>query len=284
MSDGTSIRGIEDTAHWAAYYRALETRRDDALFRDPHAERLAGQRGAEIARTMRITDRNAWSWSMRTHLFDSFLRDELERGADLVINLAAGLDARPYRLDLPDRLRWVEIDLDAPFDFKESVLAAESPRCQLERVRLDLSERETRRKELEGLCAGAQHAVILSEGFVSYLDELAVSELCEDLLALAPVQSWIVDLMSPQLLKMLAKKGLKKLDDSGTPLRFAPQDGPGFFEKRGWAVARSQSLLHTAAEHKRLPFLMKLFAYVPDTKGREPSKPWGGVCLFRREQ
>ncbi len=34
-------------------------------------------------------------------------------GIDGVVNLAAGLDARPYRLQLPRTLRWIEVDLPA---------------------------------------------------------------------------------------------------------------------------------------------------------------------------
>lgn len=47
--DELPIRDISDTARWAAVYRARESQRQDALFRDPFAERLAGQRGEEIA-------------------------------------------------------------------------------------------------------------------------------------------------------------------------------------------------------------------------------------------
>ena len=43
------FRDISDTALWAAVFRARETERDDALFRDPLAKRLAGTRGAQIA-------------------------------------------------------------------------------------------------------------------------------------------------------------------------------------------------------------------------------------------
>jgi hypothetical protein len=38
-----AIQHISDTARWAAVYRARETERNDALFRDPFARRLAGE-------------------------------------------------------------------------------------------------------------------------------------------------------------------------------------------------------------------------------------------------
>src|SRR5947209_7546262 len=97
----THIRNISDTARWAAVYRAFETDRPDALFRDPFARRLAGSRGEQIAASMPFSGKNTWSWVMRTWLFDHFITQQIAGGADMVINLAAGLDARPYRMDLP---------------------------------------------------------------------------------------------------------------------------------------------------------------------------------------
>ena len=58
----------------------------------------------------------------------------------MVINLAAGLDSRPYRIQLHTSLRWIEIDLPAMLNYKQEVLADERPLCALERVPLDLKD------------------------------------------------------------------------------------------------------------------------------------------------
>src|SRR6202521_2424018 len=135
-----SVRGVSDTARWVAYFRALETRRPDALFRDPYAERLAGAHGFQIANTLPDGNKHEWAWVARTYLFDQFLSRAIQDGADLVVNLAAGLDARPYRMHLPNTLQWVEVDLPEIVAYKEEILADEKPRCRLERISLDLSE------------------------------------------------------------------------------------------------------------------------------------------------
>src|SRR5262245_31411359 len=103
-----ALRDISDTARWMAVYRARETERPDAHFRDPFARRLAGERGERIADSIPSSNRYSWSFVTRTVLFDRFISEEVARGADLVLDLAAGLDARPYRLDLPASLPWVE--------------------------------------------------------------------------------------------------------------------------------------------------------------------------------
>ena len=67
------LRNISDTARCAAMYRARETDRPDAVFRDPFARRLAGSRGQEIADSMPFSERQSWAWVARTYLFDEFI-------------------------------------------------------------------------------------------------------------------------------------------------------------------------------------------------------------------
>ena len=105
------IRNISDTARWVAIYRAQESERPDAVFNDPFARRLAGDRGQQIANALEFTTKNSWSFVARTFLFDEFILSHISQGYDTVINLASGLDARPYRMPLPSSLRWVEVDL-----------------------------------------------------------------------------------------------------------------------------------------------------------------------------
>ena len=103
------IRNISDTARWMAVYRARETRRPDAVFRDPFAKALAGERGEQIAKSVGFGEENDWPFVARTYLFDQVIKAQVAAGADLVLNLAAGLDTRPYRMELPASLRWVEV-------------------------------------------------------------------------------------------------------------------------------------------------------------------------------
>jgi methyltransferase (TIGR00027 family) len=101
-----SIEHISDTARWVAVYRAMESERPDAIFRDPYARRLAGAHGEEIVQTMKRGRAMAWAMIVRTAVFDEIILETIARERiDLVVNLAAGLDARPWRLSLPASLR-----------------------------------------------------------------------------------------------------------------------------------------------------------------------------------
>src|SRR5262245_3777352 len=96
------IEHISDTARWVAVYRAMETERRDAIFRDPYARRLAGPRGEEIVRDMPNSGASAASVIVRTAVFDEIIGKAVTDGnVDLIVNLAAGLDTRPWRLPLP---------------------------------------------------------------------------------------------------------------------------------------------------------------------------------------
>ena len=214
QTDG-SIRHISDTARWSAVYRARETERQNPLFRDPFARRLAGERGEQIAATMPFSDRNTWSWVVRTYLYDQLISDHVSQGGDMVINLAAGLDARPYRMALPTSLRWVEIDLPEILAYKQHVLAAEKPACAVERVALDVSDAASRRALFGRLGREAGKALIVAEGFLIYLTAEQVGALAEDLAVPASFQKWIVDLASPGLLRILRKNVGAQLVEGG---------------------------------------------------------------------
>ena len=276
------IRNISDTACWAAMYRARETGRPDALFRDPFARRLAGQRGEQIADTMPDSNRHTWAWVTRTYLFDQFITGQVQQGVDLVLNLAAGLDARPYRMPLPGALRWVEVDLPEMIAYKEDLLRDEKPACALERVRLDLADVGARRDLFRQLGGSARRAVVITEGLLIYLAPDEVGALAEDLAAPPGFQRWVLELASPGLLRLLQRSIGGPLSQAGAPLKFGPEEGPGFFTKHGWQPLEVRGILKTAARLKRLSLGMRLLALLPESAGRRGSRPWSGVCLLGR--
>jgi O-methyltransferase involved in polyketide biosynthesis len=268
------IRNISDTALWAAVYRARESERPDAIVKDPLARRLAGARGEQIADAFPFGDRHAWTWVTRTYLFDGYIREQVKEGADMVVNLAAGLDTRPYRMDLPSSLLWVEVDLPDLLDYKEEVLTSESPRCRLERVRLDLSNRDARRALFRELGARAKKALIVTEGLIIYLTAEQVGELARDL---------ALDLASPGLLRLLQRELQPRLTEGGAKMQFGPKEGPLFFLPYGWKPLEVRALLKTAARLRRLSLFMRLLALLPASNGEQGSRPWSGICLFARE-
>ncbi|MGB0036318.1 MAG: SAM-dependent methyltransferase [Candidatus Acidiferrales bacterium] len=277
------IRNISDTARWAAIYRARETERPDAVFRDPFARCLAGPRGEHIADSLPGSANASWAWVARTYLFDQFIFEQLQQGVEMVVNLAAGLDARPYRMSLPSSLQWIEVDLPEILAYKEQILGSEKPACALERVRLDLSDVAARRELFARLGGESKKALILAEGLLIYLTADEVGSLARDLAGPASFQRWILEVVSPGLLRMLQKQLGKALNQAGAPLKFGPKEGPGFFIPYGWKAVAVRSPLKAAAKLKRLTFWLKLISMLPDSTGKQGSRPWSGICLVEKQ-
>jgi methyltransferase (TIGR00027 family) len=275
------IRNISDTARWMAVYRARESERPDAVFTDPFARALAGEVGERIAGSMR-DDHMEWAVVARTHAFDRAVAAEVAAGADLVVSLAAGLDTRPYRLALPPTLRWVEVDLPEILEYKNQVLADATPACHLRRVALDLSNHDARRGLFRDLAGQGTRAIALAEGLLIYLMADEVGALARDLAEAPIVDRWVVDIVSPELMKMLNERAGALVRQAGAPFLFAPADGPAFFEAHGWQVLGVRSLLKTAAALHRLPVFLRMMAMLPEGPRPYQSRPWSGVCVLGR--
>jgi len=108
------------TAKMCAGSRYLESQRRDALFVDPLASKLAGPEGLQ-------QPMGDWIMVPRTRFGDDFITEHYTkpRGVRQLVLLGAGMDARAYRLRLPE-LKVFEVDLPILFQDKEPLLEAET--------------------------------------------------------------------------------------------------------------------------------------------------------------
>jgi methyltransferase (TIGR00027 family) len=267
MSGTGHISHVSDTARWTALHRATESARPDALFRDPLAERLAGEHGRDIvARTPR-TSRNGWWLVARTKIIDDVITRSIAEGCDRVLNLAAGLDTRPYRLDLPSDFTWVEADLPQLLKEKTELLADQTPRCRLTRTAVDLADPRAREAFLNDALNGATKALVLTEGLLMYLEDRDVAALSEAITR-PEITWWMLDFAVPGLKKMMNKKMAGMLQNA--PFKFAPENGLAYFEDLGWRVVEVESLFVAARRFRRLPLSMRSIAWLPQPDPRHP--------------
>ena len=274
------VENISDTARWVAFFRAEESKRPDAVFHDRFARRLAGEKGEQIANAIEFSRKNSWSFVARTYLFDEFIKLHVEQGYDMIVNLAAGLDARAYRMQLPKTLKWIDVDLPAMITYKNEVLKNEKPNCELRSIALDLADRKARLELFQQLNKECKKALVVTEGLMIYLTYEQAAELSMDLSAQNHFHRWIFDLASPALLEMAKKEMGPALKESGATFQFAPEEGEEFFEKYGWRHIESKSKLKTAAMLNRLDDEMKTYAANPEPPGPRRPFPWSGDCLF----
>ena len=281
-----TIDNVSDTAHWVAFYRALESERPDALFHDRHARTLAGPRGEAIARGMQGGLQGGWPIVVRTRIMDDVIEGLAGRGEiDTVLNLAAGLDTRPYRLKLPKELRWIEVDLPGVIDFKRGVLATDVPVCALESVTIDLADVPARRALFARVGAAGRRVLVVSEGLLIYLAPEAVAALADDLSAQPGMERWLIDLASPALLKMIEKTWGKRVAAGGAPFKFGPVEGVAFFAPHGFREEAFHSIWEGALRWNRKPpmaWLWRIMGIFASAKKKEEIKRFSGVALLRR--
>jgi methyltransferase (TIGR00027 family) len=278
MSGTGHITNVSDTARWTALHRATESARPDALFHDPLAERLAGEKGRSIVATIPRLRRNGWWLVARTKIIDDVIAQSIADGCDRVLNLAAGLDTRPYRLDLPSDFTWVEADLPQLLKEKAELLADQTARCRLTRTPVDLAEPTAREAFLNDALSGATKALVLTEGLLMYLEDSDVVAL-SDAITRPEVTWWMLDFAFPGL-----KKNMNKRADmlQNAPFKFAPENGLAFFENLGWRVVEEQSLFVAAHRFRRLPLLMRSIAWLPQPDPRHPgrARPGSATALL----
>lgn len=282
------ITSVSDTARWVAMYRAMESERPDALFRDPFARRLAGPAGEQILAGMPQGRRWAWPMIVRTAVMDEIImRLVTEQGVDTVLNLAAGLDARPYRLDLPSRLRWVDVDLEGILSYKESSLAGERPRCGVEFVRTDLTAHTARRALFQRVGAAAKRALVIAEGLLVYLTPEDVMSLARDLSEQPAFRWWLIDLGSPALQQFLSRTWGHQLRAGNAPMLFFPEEGTAFFAPAGWGEAEYLAIFDEALRLGRAPkmaWLWRLLGLFASKKRRAQFKRFSGIVLLENRR
>jgi methyltransferase (TIGR00027 family) len=279
------IEHVSDTARWVAVYRAMESERPDALFRDPFARRLAGEKGARIVAELKQGQGMAWAMIVRTAVMDEMILQRVREGADLVVNLAAGLDARPWRMALPTSLRWVDVDLPGILDYKTEALRGEVPVCEYEAVAADLSQPSVREALLARLGEDARDALVITEGLLVYLDAEQVAGLARDLHAAPGFRWWLTDLASPMLMELMQKMWGRTAQAGNAAFRFAPAEGTDFFRPFGWREAEFRSALeeaHRLRREMRMMWLWRFLGRFRSAEVRERVRRMSAIVLLER--
>lgn len=233
MNKDILIDNVSDTALWVAHYRAIETEKPDAIFKDPYAKILSGEKGKKIAETISASQYVKWNVITRTFVIDVFIQNLIKEGVDTIVNLGAGLDTRPYRMNLPANLRWIEVDYPQIINYKEATLNNEKPKCHLQRISLDLSNDQKRQNLFNEINQQAKNALILTEGVIPYLTEEQVANLAKDLKSQDHFNYWIAEYFAPEIYRYIQTRKRKK-EMKNAPFLFFPKDWFGLFAENGW--------------------------------------------------
>lgn len=280
------IENVSDTALWVAVYRAMETARPDALFRDPYAERLAGERGHEIMHGMKSGKRMAWAMIVRTQVFDEIIMERITgAGIDTVLNLAAGLDTRAWRLPLPQTLRWIDVDLPAMSEYKSSLMRGETPVCQYEAIAADLTNDAVRSALFSQVGGAARKMLVITEGLLVYLSDAEVISLAGAIHAMPSARWWLSDIASPMLLEFMRKEWGRAVDLAKAPFKFGPADSAAFFAPLGWREISFRSQMEEARRLGREMsgmWLWRIVGLLMPPRRRAALKKMSGIIVLER--
>jgi methyltransferase (TIGR00027 family) len=261
----------------------MESERPDAIFNDPYARRLGGERGEAIVAHMPRGAAMAWAMIVRTAVMDELIMRCVKEGAKSVLNLAAGLDARPYRLALPSTLQWYHVDLPDMIGYVKERMAGETPRCRLEFVAADLTDAAQRRGVFERAAANGP-VLVITEGLLIYLERDQVASLAKELREVAKAKWWISDLASPMLEKFMKRQWSGKLAAGNAPMKFFPPEGTTFFAPFGWREAEYRSVWTESMRLNRkmkMWWLWNLMGKLQSKKRQQEGQRMSGVVLYQ---
>ncbi len=165
---------------------------------------------------------------IRTRFFEDLISDQAAM-ADQVVLLGAGLDTRAFRLHLPSRLDWFEIDGADLLADKETALAAAGarPRCRRRPVAADLAGEWEPALLASGFRPG-ERTLWIAEGLFFYLTPQTVAHLLRATVALSGAGSaTAADVSGSGLLGLPGMvRHLEALEARGAPAPFCTDD-PG---------------------------------------------------------
>jgi methyltransferase (TIGR00027 family) len=237
------ITHVSDTALMVAACRALETEAPDGFVHDPFAARLAGERGMAILHALPHFQLFRFGVGARSRFVDELLLDGLaSTPIATVLSVGCGLDTRPWRLDLPADLRWIEADFADMLDYKERLMADESPRCRRERLTADLNDPAQRRALYT--TAGPDPALMITEGLLMYLPAITVEALAAEVPRETGVLHWISDITTTAFSKALGggdtMKSVRNVQASDS---LSGDQILDLVRRHGWTTAARRSYL-----------------------------------------
>ena len=234
--------GLAVTAKLTAAGRAAESRRADRLFEDPLAAALAGEEGFALMKQWRLpgmSEEQATSTiGPRTRFYDDLVVKATADGIGQVVQVAAGMDTRAFRLPLPAEAIVFELDLPELLEEKQATLEQEhaEPRCHRKVVPADLAEDDWPRALTAARFDSSAPALFIAEGLSYYLTEDENGRLLDQLGSLAAPGSRLgIDIMNRDALESPAMAPFYEFTASlGIRWQFGTNDPAGFLAAHGW--------------------------------------------------
>lgn len=186
-----NLSGVSETLLITLYGRAVESRRPDALMRDPKAEEIVQQMDYDFSR-VRLHGHDEVALILRMREFDRFAREFLARNPNgVVVHIGCGLDTRFERVD-NGQIEWYDLDLPDVIELRKKLIGGEKPRYHL------LGGSVLEEAWMQALTEHAQRPLLfMAEGVLPYFDEAQVKWLVLQLRERFPGAELVCDAHTP---------------------------------------------------------------------------------------
>jgi methyltransferase (TIGR00027 family) len=234
------ITHVSDTALMVAACRALESESGEGFVHDPFAARLAGERGMAMLRALPPPDLMRFGIGVRSRFMDELLLEALaQKPISTVVSVGSGLDTRPWRLELPPNLRWIEVDFADMLDYKDALMSAETPRCRRERVTADLNDFAQRRAIYAA--AGLAPALMITEGLLMYLPAATVEGLSAEAWQESGIGHWMSDITTTAFAKAIGMDMMRSVRNVQASDFLQGEQILDVVRRHGWVTAARRS-------------------------------------------
>lgn len=278
----SEITHVSDTALMVAACRALECDDPDGFVHDPFAARLAGDRGMAMLRALPHPEMMRFGVGVRSRFLDELLLESLAaHPVATVVSVGCGLDTRPWRLELPPRLRWIEVDFAGLLDYKDGLMSAATPRCLRERFVADVTDAAQRRALYAA--AGAAPALMITEGLLMYLPAAVVDALAAEPWRESGITQWIIDINTSAFAKAIQMDTIRSVRSVQASDFLQGEQILDVIRSHGWETTARRSYLTDMAF--AMPRIQRLMGDRPQPAGPPPvppGDPTGVHCLARR--
>ncbi len=190
------LGGVAETLLIPLYFRALETKRPDALIRDEQAVGLVERLDYNFSR-IKLSEHDAVAIILRNREFDRMTREFLDRCPDaVVVHIGCGLDTRYKRVDNAQVI-WYDLDLPEVIDLRHKLIGEQGERYHLlacsvfDRAWLDIVGRHRPRPFL-----------FMAEGVLIYFTEAQVKRLVLTLRECFPGSELVLDAAKPFMIRL----------------------------------------------------------------------------------
>ena len=179
---------------------------------------------------------------IRSHFIDDLLSSAIAaHGIRTVLSLGCGLDTRPWRLPLPQDLRWIEVDYPDMLQYKSERMASETPACRRETLAADLTDPAAR--HTMWTTAGSAPALMITEGLLSYLPAATIDELVSESVERSGIRYWIADLTSATFARIAGEDSVQSIQNVRAPGHIDGVEILNRMQGAGWNTLKHYSYL-----------------------------------------